>query len=520
VGYDFSQQEGRNLRNFGYEQYPQGGLTNNTWSKRILTFDYVGTYSFNVLQNLKSSFSWGGQAIGNERRELEGWGENFPGAAVPTVSSASLTIASERREKVWNAGFFFQNIFDISNRYFVTVGLRVDGNSAFGSGFGLQMYPKASGSWVISDEAFWKPALGQVKLRAAYGQSGRAPGVFDAVRTWSPGGYAGQPAFVPENVGNADLGPEVTGEMELGFDGSWFGDRLTAAFTFYHQITKDALMNVSRTPSTGFTSSQLENIGKLLNEGEELELRGAVIQSPTWGLDLGLSMSRNRSEVLDLGGAAPFNDLGGRIIQGYPAPILVGQVVANPDSIGPWRYATPDPLAGGSNVIIGRQLPSHYITPSVTVRVPGNITIAARGEYRGGNILRINPMSISRGVRSPICFPYYVDPAKSNALKPDVNALWRERCTPSGGRDYNFDGDYFKFRTLTATVPMDFAFPDRIGSAVLTATLANFGMWTRELPWYDPEILSNAGANSDGFGNGSERVPAPATLRLSLRVGF
>jgi hypothetical protein len=200
--------------------------------------------------------------------------------------------------------------------------------------------------------------------------------------------------------------------------------------------------------------------------------------------------------------------------------VLVGQVVANPDSIGPWRYATPDPLAGGLNVIIGRELPTTYLTPSITVRVPGNISLTARGEYRGGNILRINPMSISRGVRSPICFPYYVDAAKSNALKPNLPALWRERCTPSGGRDYNFDGDYFKARSLTASIPVDFAFPDRISGATLTVTMANFYMWTRELPWYDPEILSNAGANSDGFGNGSERIPAPATLRLGLRATF
>jgi len=73
VGYDYSQQEGRNLRNFGYEQFPQGGLTNDTWSKRILTFDYVGTYSFNLSQALKSSFSLGGQAIGNDERDLNGW---------------------------------------------------------------------------------------------------------------------------------------------------------------------------------------------------------------------------------------------------------------------------------------------------------------------------------------------------------------------------------------------------------------------------------------------------------------
>ena len=48
-------------------------------------------------------------------------------AAFPTVSSAASRFAYEDRSKVWNAGFFLQNVFDISDRYFVTLGMRVDG---------------------------------------------------------------------------------------------------------------------------------------------------------------------------------------------------------------------------------------------------------------------------------------------------------------------------------------------------------------------------------------------------------
>jgi hypothetical protein len=112
-----------------------------------------------------------------------------------------------------------------------------------------------------------------------------------------------------------------------------------------------------------------------------------------------------------------------------------------------------------------------------------------------------------------------VDPAAGITLKADVNALWRERCTPSGGRDYWYDGDYFKLRTLSAMVPVGFAFPDRVGNATLTVTLANFFTWNREIPWFDQEILNNSAANGDGLGT-TERVPAPATFRLALRVTF
>src|SRR5690606_25369068 len=96
-------------------------------------------------------------------------------------------------------------------------------------------------------------------------------------------------------------------------------------------------------------------------------------------------------------------------------------------------------------------------------------------------------ISISRSVRSPLCFPYYVDATSSIDLKPDTPALWRERCTPSAGEDYWFDADYFKLRSVSATVPVDFAFPDRVSNATLTLALNNAWDWYREIPWYDTE---------------------------------
>ncbi len=521
LGYDYSQQEGRNLMPIGFWELPQGSLTDNVFQKRTLTFDYVGTYSFGLPAGLRSNFSWGGQAIGSDERQVIGSGQNFPGAVEPTLSSAAVRISEENRQKVWNAGFFLQNVFDIADRYFITAGLRVDGNSAFGSGFGLQTYPKVSGSWVVSDEGFWPESMGSLKLRAAYGQSGRAPGAFDAVRTWDPQGFIGRPAFLPKNQGNPDLGPEVTSELEAGFDGSWLGDRLTATFSWYHQVTKDALMNVSPIPSLGFNASsnngQLENVGKLQNNGLELQVNGSLIDQAVWGLDLGLGISTSHTKVLSLGGNQPFNALSGRIIEGESVPAAYGYRVANPNEI-----ADPVLENNGQQVVIGSIFPTTFFTPSITVRTPGNVTLSARGEYRGGNWVEVNPIPIGRSVRSPICYPYYQDPLNDIKLKDGIPAIWKNRCTPGAHNDYWFKGDYFKLRAVTATVPVNFAFPDRVSNATLTVTLANAWSWYKEIPWYDVEMTSDSGAGQagEGFANAAERTPAPATLRFALRVTF
>jgi hypothetical protein len=113
-----------------------------------------------------------------------------------------------------------------------------------------------------------------------------------------------------------------------------------------------------------------------------------------------------------------------------------------------------------------------------------------------------------------------VDPANDIVLKDDTPAIWRERCSPRNGDDYWWDADYFKLRSVSATIPVDFLVPDNVSNAALTLTLANAFDWYREIPWWDPEIQGNGGANTESVTSQSERTPAPAVFRLSLRVTF
>jgi hypothetical protein len=181
---------------------------------------------------------------------------------------------------------------------------------------------------------------------------------------------------------------------------------------------------------------------------------------------------------------------------------------------------TPAVLSRGENQPVGRLNPTTFIAPNLTIRVPGNITINARGEYRGGNMIQANEIAISRSIRSPYCYPFYTDPANSIDLIPSLPAIERARCTPGQRNDYWFDGDYFKLRSISASIPVDFAFPERVSNATLTMSLNNFWDWYTEIPWYDPESPGNAAVNDDGRGSQTERVPAPAMFRLALRVTF
>ncbi len=533
IGYDFANQETRNVRPFGFFAHPEGIIHVSNYERRILTFDYVGSLAFDLMSSLRSTFSWGGQAVGDDLRQVEGYGRGFPGAAEPTVSSAATALGYENRRKVWNAGFFFQNILAVEDRYFLTLGLRVDGNSAFGSGFGLQLYPKVSGSWVISDESFWNPAWGEMKLRSAYGQSGRAPGAFDAVRTWTNTALAGDAAFTPVNVGNPDLGPEVTGEFEAGFDASWMDDRIRSTFTYYRAVTNDALLDFAQIPSLGFTNSQLTNVGRLENKGVELTLDFSPIRRPNFGWDVGVNVSTNYSKALE---HLDPDDVG------RPLLYSLHTLIRNPDAIPTYTVAangnvtytlpvcndnTPaEAPCRETNVFRGSNLPTEILSGFTTVRLPAGIIVSARGEYRGGHYytgFNAGPVAIGRSVRSPVCEPYYANDSNVQ-LKPDVPALWVARCTPSlATSGYSMDADYFKLRSVSASVPVDFLFPDRFQNAILTIALDNAYTWSRESLFgtYGIENFSNSGISTEQTGlTTNERIPAPTTLRASLRVTF
>src|SRR5690606_31931854 len=86
-----------------------------------------------------------------------------------------------------------------------------------------------------------------------------------------------------------------------------------------------------------------------------------------------------------------------------------------------------------------------------------------------------NPMAsgIGRNVRAPQCLPYYANEVDTT-LRPDIPGIWDSRCFPSGsGAGYSHKGQILSLRTVSANIPVDFAFPDQVQSASLTLVLGN-----------------------------------------------
>jgi len=450
-------------------------------------------------------------------------GTIFSGPGDPLIStSARPVFGDDNRRRVINAGVFLQEQLAFQDRLFITAGLRVDGNSAFGQNFGLQTYPKLGVAYVLSDHAFFPTAWWETfKLRGALGEAGRAPGAFDAVRTWDPtSGDDGKPAVTPNQIGNADLGPERTRELELGFESSMWGGRLALDVNYFDTRTIDALIQVRYPPSQGFLSTQLENVGQLRNTGVEARIEGSAIRRENLEWRARVNLTSMSNEAVDLGSVREISIGTATVVrEGYPVPAVFGRKVLNPNDFA-------NPIVSDTAVSLGRTFPNRIVGVGSTLTLFNRVTLDGLGEfqYGGMNINFIGYQNTIRGVWRP-CYETQRKLAAAQrgnaAALADVPALERARCAfDAATRNSDFwieNTDFFRLRHVSATYDIPPRFLRGLQSASLTVAGRNLFTST-DYSGLDPE-------SSDQSDNTFARreyyqLPTLRQFSLSLRTNF
>ncbi len=542
VGYDYTHINAETTLPFDYLTLPEGYYWDENTRHTKVSIDYAGSLQNSIGESLASTFSWGGQLFRDRRRWTEFDVQSFAGPGEPTLESgAQLTYRADDVVSGTNAGFFLQEQLGWRDRLFVTAGLRVDGNSAFGDDFGLQPYPKISASYVLSDYDWWPSDTWETfKLRAAVGESGKAPDAFDKVRTWAPiSGDDGEPGFTPLDIGNDEVGPERTREFEAGFDASLFDGRLGLEFTGFHARTIDALVPVVYPPSQGFLASRNENVGELVNKGVEFALTAGVLRTTNFDWQLRFNGTLFDSEVIDLDDGKPdttriYTGLNSYLIEGQPGPVYVNDRVMNPNEIG-------GPVV--RDTIIGLVYPNRLLGFGTTLTVFNRLTLDALAEFQGGHVVQNYTayQSGRRGAWHP-CIGIqeklwaFSEEGDASALN-DVTAIERARCSYIGqsqvdgetvGASVGFwteKGDFLKLRYVSLTYDLPqrlIAFADQASITLSARNLFTITDYTGA----DPEMTDAADASGNQPGGGEfgrrdyYQIPPSRAFLMALRFTF
>ncbi len=312
-GLNYVSQSSNNFWPFGWNidgfsgSRPEGQLSRDTRNYLAQTAEVKASFSNNIGSSITSNLILGGQYVSQETRTLGAQGTEFPGPGFEVTSAAGVLDVFEFFEEIKTAGVFAQEQLGFNNVMFVTLGARLDANSAFGSEFQAAFYPKVSASFIPSDSANWSDIgpISSLQLRGSYGWSGLQPGAFDSLTTYLALASAGGAGIAPNNLGNPDLKPEISKEWEAGFTAGLIDDKLSLEFTYFDRVTEDALYARQFPLSGGFRSTQLTNIGELAAYGMEMSLSGTVIRTQDLQLNLFVNGAYYRDEVVSLGGAPP-----------------------------------------------------------------------------------------------------------------------------------------------------------------------------------------------------------------------
>jgi outer membrane receptor protein involved in Fe transport len=468
---------------------PEGEKTNVRHTAVNITFDYNGTASWNLTEGLQSSSSFGTQVTNENVDEVVAFGQDFPAPGVSTVSATGNTQGFETRIEDATVGLYLQEQLAWQNRLFLTGAVRFDDNSAFGANFDFETYPKVSGSWVVSEEPFFDvPGVDNLRFRAAYGFAGQQPAAFSAQRDFSPVAIRGGiPTITPGQVGNPDLGPERSREVEVGFDAGLWNDRFGVELTYYNKVTEDALVNRVIPPSSGFpneaTIENLTNIGELKNNGWELSVDGLLLDTQNVDYNFLVNLATNDNEVTDLGGEPGFPiGFNQRVEEGFPLDGVWGRLIVGRDENGDPILATEGdtPTSAGKS-FLGRATPDFTLSFGNTVTLWDNLQVYALFDVRRGFVIDNNNTGFEAAFGS-----------NRAANDPDLERLFQDQIFFFNADEPTLfveDGDFVKFRELSASVglPSSWMRPLRAERATVTFSGRNLYTWT-DYSGVDPEV--------------------------------
>ena len=449
-----------------------------------------------------------------------------PGAT--TVTAGATKFADEATTESRTIGSFVEQNFAFRERLFVTGALRSDRNSAFGADFKTVFYPKFSASWVASEESFF-PKMGwlnELRLRTAYGASGVQPGTTDAVQFFTPTtarGEAGDaPAVVFNALGNRQLKPERSTEIELGFDITAFDSRLSAEVTRYNKSSRDALISRILPPSLGTgATSRFENLGEVNNQGWEALITAQLMRGSNLGWDVTINASTNSNELVSLGGVPPIvgstqSQKPGYPLYGWWSRKLTGYEDKNGNGIIEYNANADlsEISVTDTNVFLGTPLPKRELSVVNTWDMfQRKFRLQAMVDYKGGHLVYNNTERIRCASRFNCAG--LISP-NATLFEQARTVLVREHPSRSVSGFFE-EGDFWRFREVSLSYMPGADFAGRYFRArniTLSAAVRNVGILWTKYTGVDPEAFGTTGdapSEFQAFG-----PPTYFTFRLNL----
>lgn len=477
---------------------------------------------------------------------------NLANTSATPIVSGGFPYRTFRRQSVYS-------ILEASYKdvLYLTGSVRQTWSSTLPKSNNTFFYPSLNASFVISDaiKALNTGWVDFIKVRAGYGKSGNdadpyvvnpvyiqgqvTAGIPFSDLTFPLGGVTG---YEYSNVlGNPNLKPEISTDIEAGLDINLFQNRVGLDLTYYSKNTEGLLLQRTLASSSGF-DFMWDNVGEMTNKGIEITANLSPIRNlGGFSWDLSYKFDKNVNKVVRL-----TEGLDEVTITGFVSPSVVaiqGKSVSHVKAFG--TQTTPDgriivdsqtgrPLATAEGIDLGSTLYDYTMGISNTFSYK-NFSLFFQFDYRhGGKFISYSKQSTMWTGKDPLTtyndrLPFVVP----NSVYIDDDGNYVENTIPISTTDLNnfYGGDwndkayvlpktFCKLRemNITYTFPQSLLSNTFISSASVSLVGNNLWLWTpSENNVIDPEITTAGNGSTTEFG---EIRGYPSVRNYGFRVNL
>ena len=193
--------------------------------------------------------------------------------------------------------------YTLLDRYNATATFRADNSSRFSKDHRWGYFPSLGLSWNVDQEPFLREveAIDYLKVRLSGGLVGNQEIPDYAFSTsYATGSYGGSSSYAKQNTSNDRLKWETTASYNLGVDLGLWRNRVNVVFDAYYKKTSDLLLEVPMGFASGVTS-QLQNVGNVVNKGVEISVSANLIQRKDLTWTMSANAAYNKNEITDMG---------------------------------------------------------------------------------------------------------------------------------------------------------------------------------------------------------------------------
>jgi len=253
-----------------------------TWTNTLTYHQVVGKHDIKLLvgnEVVKNRY----QALGASNTGYFIFDPNYTSISSGTGSPTAYSFL--QRDRLYSP-LIARLDYTFNDKYLLNATIRRDGSTRFlNEVYGW--FPAVSAGWRLSQEEFFKGIswINDFKIRGGYGVMGNQNNVdppnafstFAGNRTNSYYDISGTssstvPGFTQNRIGNPDAKWESDKNLNVGFDGTFFNQKLEISADYYKKSITDLLYNPNLPGTQGTARAPYANVGAMDNTGVDIAI--------------------------------------------------------------------------------------------------------------------------------------------------------------------------------------------------------------------------------------------------------